>query len=182
LRGSSRAGVSCLRAETPASVETSSQQIRAPRVGRCSDSSDSAANGRAKRCARTAPLPRSRSLPLLLVVVRSGRLASLGEDDRFRHEAALQAQIGSADLAGLGHQATTSCEPHRWRAMRSSLAAPKLCPCSTSGGCGYCARSPSTARSPPPPRRWTSRRRRAPSRSPRSGAILRSRLPEARLA
>ena len=28
----------------------------------CSDSSDSAASGRAKRCARTAPLPRSRSL------------------------------------------------------------------------------------------------------------------------
>jgi hypothetical protein len=32
-------------------------------IGRCSDSSDSAASGRAKLCARTAPLPRSRSLP-----------------------------------------------------------------------------------------------------------------------
>jgi hypothetical protein len=36
-----------------------SRQLR-----RCSVSSDSAANGPAKRCARTAPLPRSRSLPL----------------------------------------------------------------------------------------------------------------------
>jgi hypothetical protein len=36
----------------------------APRDGRCSDSSDSAASGCAKRCPRTAPLPRSRRLPL----------------------------------------------------------------------------------------------------------------------
>ena len=49
--------MSCVRAETPASVERSSQQVRAPRAGRCSDSSDSAASGRARRCARTAPLP-----------------------------------------------------------------------------------------------------------------------------
>ena len=33
-RWSSRAGVSCVRAETPASVERSSQQVPAPRVGR----------------------------------------------------------------------------------------------------------------------------------------------------
>ena len=60
---SSRAGVSCVRAATPASVEGNSQQVPAPRVCRCSESSDSAASGRSKRCARTAPLPRSRSLP-----------------------------------------------------------------------------------------------------------------------
>ena len=35
---SSRAGVSCVRAETPASVERNSQQVPAPRVCRCSDS------------------------------------------------------------------------------------------------------------------------------------------------
>ena len=49
--------------ETPGSVERSSHQVRAPHGGHCSDSSHSAANGRAKRCARTAPLPRSRSSP-----------------------------------------------------------------------------------------------------------------------
>jgi hypothetical protein len=50
-------------AETPASVERSSQQVRAPHVGHCSDSSNSAASGCAKRCARTAPLSRSRTSP-----------------------------------------------------------------------------------------------------------------------
>ena len=41
----------------------------------CSHSSDAAASGRAKRCARTAPLPvKQESSPALLVVVRSGRL------------------------------------------------------------------------------------------------------------
>jgi hypothetical protein len=41
--------------------------------GDCSDSSDSAASGRAKRCATTAPLPRSRSPPL-----RSWSLSAAG--------------------------------------------------------------------------------------------------------
>ena len=58
---SSRAGVVYVRAETPTSVERSSQQVRAPRVGRCSDSSISTASGRPNTCAKTAPLPRSSS-------------------------------------------------------------------------------------------------------------------------
>src|SRR4051794_27809176 len=45
-------------------VEGAVSRFAAPRVGRCSDSSDSAANGRAKHYARTAPLTRSRSFAL----------------------------------------------------------------------------------------------------------------------
>jgi hypothetical protein len=56
MRGSSRAGVSCVRAGTPAPVERSSQQVRAPRVGRCSDSSISAASERSKRTDRQTTL------------------------------------------------------------------------------------------------------------------------------
>ena len=58
--------MSCVRAEMPAPTERSSQQVRAPGVGRCSDSSDSAATGCAERCARTAPVPRRRRLLLRL--------------------------------------------------------------------------------------------------------------------
>jgi hypothetical protein len=42
-------------------VKRSCQQVRAARLGRCSDSSISTASGRSNRCAKTAPLPRSRS-------------------------------------------------------------------------------------------------------------------------
>src|SRR5688572_13222623 len=54
-----------------------------PATRRCSPSSISAASGRATRCVRTAPLARSGSLPPALpLVVRSGRLRRLDEDDR----------------------------------------------------------------------------------------------------
>ena len=58
------AGVSCVRARDARNRERRSQQVPSPRIGRCSDSSISAASGRSNRCAKTAPLPRSRSLTL----------------------------------------------------------------------------------------------------------------------
>ena len=64
LASMSRAGVSCVRAEMPASWKGAASSFAAPRVGRCSDSSNPAASGCAKRCPRTAPSPRSRRLPL----------------------------------------------------------------------------------------------------------------------
>jgi hypothetical protein len=54
-RSSSRAGVSGVRQATPASVQSSRQQARAPRLGRCSDSSDAGgARGREADGARSA--------------------------------------------------------------------------------------------------------------------------------
>jgi hypothetical protein len=49
--------------ETPV-INAAAARRPASRSRRCSNSSDSAASGRAKRCVSTAPLPRSRSLPL----------------------------------------------------------------------------------------------------------------------
>jgi hypothetical protein len=56
-------------------------------------SSDSGVSGRAKRCARTAPSPRSRSLPPALLVVIQGGRAGL---DRRRARSRLNA--GAADV------------------------------------------------------------------------------------
>ena len=94
-------------------------------------------------------------------------------------EAALQGEIGSAAVAGAERQATASCGRHRCRAVRNSVAAPKLT-CAGArrpGGCGFCARSPPAA-GLPPLRCWASRVRRSFSRSPRSCANPHSRLPQ----
>ena len=48
-------GVSCVRAEMPASWKGAASGFAAPRVGRCSVSSISAARGRSNPCAKTAP-------------------------------------------------------------------------------------------------------------------------------
>jgi hypothetical protein len=48
--------VSCLRAETPASVEGAASGVRAPRVGRCSDSSKGEASTGSSRPLESAAL------------------------------------------------------------------------------------------------------------------------------
>jgi hypothetical protein len=61
---SSQAGVRSRSAETPRLFKGAAALRSASHAGRCSDSSDPAAGRFARRCARTAPLPRSRRLPV----------------------------------------------------------------------------------------------------------------------
>jgi hypothetical protein len=73
----------------------------ASRRGDCSDSSDSAASGRSKRCARTAPLPRSRSLPRVRTIrrispVTPGRARSSCRSPRSARAATSRASLSRA--------------------------------------------------------------------------------------
>jgi hypothetical protein len=60
--------VSCVRAETPASVERGSQQVPAPRVGRCSDSSNSIASGASIEQRQTAGFVQQQQSRLALLL------------------------------------------------------------------------------------------------------------------
>jgi hypothetical protein len=75
----------------PASVERRSQQVPAPRVGHCSDSSNSAASGDGNRCARTGRLPRSRS-------VAPCSCSSLREPAKSRRRRLLPCDSGTASV------------------------------------------------------------------------------------
>ena len=83
---SSRAGVNGVRAETPASVEGGASRFAAPRVGRCSDSSDSAASGRSQAVSQDFPFAEKRESPPARLVVVPLRSSDARLARRSQHE------------------------------------------------------------------------------------------------